>query len=75
MISLPAIEAVLEQHYPSEGDQGPVIAVEATPHEDHPELVLFTTLDVDRQTINQEIRQAGGEGGRCRPRLVYYLFV
>ena len=59
MISLPAIEAVLEQHYAASGDQGPVIAVEATPDEHQPELVLFTTTDLDRQTVNRQIREGG----------------
>jgi acyl-[acyl-carrier-protein]-phospholipid O-acyltransferase/long-chain-fatty-acid--[acyl-carrier-protein] ligase len=59
MISLPAIEAVLERYYVAENDEGPVIAAEATPSEDHPEVVLFTTRDVDRQTVNRQIREAG----------------
>jgi acyl-CoA synthetase (AMP-forming)/AMP-acid ligase II len=59
MISLPAIEAALEPHYIADADEGPVLAVEATPHEDHPELVLFATRDIDRQTANRLIREAG----------------
>lgn len=59
MISLPAIEAVLERHYVTESDDAPVVAVEATPSEDHPEIVLFTIRDLDRQTVNQQIRAAG----------------
>ncbi len=57
MISLPAIEQVLEAYYPS-GDE-PVLAVAATADEEHPELVLLTTLDTDRQEANQAIREAG----------------
>ncbi|MCI5144726.1 MAG: 2-acyl-glycerophospho-ethanolamine acyltransferase, partial [Candidatus Electrothrix sp. AR3] len=57
MISLPAIEQVLEAHYPT-GD-GPVLAVAATPDEQHPELVLLTTFATDRQEANQAIREAG----------------
>lgn len=57
MISLPAIEQVLEAHYPT-GD-GPVLAVAATADEQHPELVLLTTLTTDRQEVNQVIRNAG----------------
>jgi long-chain-fatty-acid--[acyl-carrier-protein] ligase len=57
MISLPAIEQVLEAHYPT-GDE-PVLAVAATDDEEHPELVLLTTLDTDRQEANQAIREAG----------------
>jgi long-chain-fatty-acid--[acyl-carrier-protein] ligase len=61
MISLPAIEAVLEQHYPAGSDKGPVLAVEAT-EDEHPELVLFTTLDIEREQVNRCIRQAGLSG-------------
>jgi long-chain-fatty-acid--[acyl-carrier-protein] ligase len=60
MISLPAIEEVLVRQYASERDEGPVVAVEATPSEDQPEIVLFTTRgDVDRAAANQRIREAG----------------
>jgi long-chain-fatty-acid--[acyl-carrier-protein] ligase len=57
MISLPAIEQVLEAYYPV-GDE-PVLAVAATADEEHPELVLLTTLATDRQEANQAIRDAG----------------
>ncbi len=57
MISLPAIEQALEAHYPT-GDE-PVLAVAATDDEEHPELVLLTTLDTSRQEANQAIRDAG----------------
>jgi len=59
MVSLPAIESVLEAHYATEDDEKPVVAVEATPSEDHPEIVLFTTRDTDREAANQCIRDAG----------------
>ena len=59
MISLPAIEETLNRHYAGEADEGPVLAVEATPSEDHPELVLFAIGDLDRETVNSQIRQAG----------------
>ena len=59
MISLPAVEAVLQQRCVSEADEGPVLVVEATPNEEHPELVLFTTRDLDRQTVNRWIREGG----------------
>lgn len=57
MISLPAIEQVLEAHYPA-GDR-PVLAVAAAGDEQHPELVLLTTLATDRQEANQALRDAG----------------
>ncbi|MBE3072025.1 MAG: AMP-binding protein, partial [Acidobacteria bacterium] len=60
MVSLPAIEAALQPHFPaSEGDEGPVIAVEAMGEADAPEVVLFTTRDVDRAAVNQWLREAG----------------
>ncbi|MGB5686775.1 MAG: acyl-[ACP]--phospholipid O-acyltransferase [Candidatus Electrothrix sp.] len=57
MISLPAIEQVLEAHYPV--GEGPVLAVAATADEHHPELVLLTVLETDRPEANQAIRDAG----------------
>jgi long-chain-fatty-acid--[acyl-carrier-protein] ligase len=61
MISLPAIEAVLESCFAGDTDK-PVLAVEATPDEYHPELVLFTTREIDRESANRQIRQAGLSG-------------
>jgi long-chain-fatty-acid--[acyl-carrier-protein] ligase len=61
MISLPAIEAVLESHFAGDTDK-PVLAVEATADEYHPELVLFTTREIDRESANRHIRQAGLSG-------------
>ncbi|CAK8718652.1 Carrier domain-containing protein [Candidatus Electronema halotolerans] len=57
MISLPAIEQALESYYPA--GEGPVLAVAASGDEQHPELVLLTTLATDRQEANQAIRAAG----------------
>lgn len=71
MISLPAIESVLENHFASDTDKGPILAVEATPDlprpskgrgESHPEIVLFTTLDINREDANRKIRDAGLSG-------------
>jgi long-chain-fatty-acid--[acyl-carrier-protein] ligase len=59
MISLPAIEDVLLPHFTSDKDEGPVIAVESTPREESPELVLFTIKETDRTTVNNYIRDAG----------------
>lgn len=59
MISLPAIEGVLEPLYAREDDEGASLAVEATGDERQCELVLFTTHDVDRATANRQIREAG----------------
>ncbi|MHC4068670.1 MAG: AMP-binding protein [Planctomycetota bacterium] len=62
MVSLPAIEAVLERHYVTGSDEGPVLAVEATADEAHPELVLFTIRDIEREEVNRKIREAGLSG-------------
>jgi len=59
MISLPAIEAVVRDRFVPESEEGPAIAIEATPDEANPELVLFTTLDLDRQAVNAALRDAG----------------
>ncbi len=60
MVSLPAVETVLEAHYGSEG--GPVLAVDATADEGQPEIVLFATFEVDRGEVNRQIREAGLSG-------------
>jgi len=57
MVSLPAIEAVLRDHYASE--EGPVLAVGATSGEGRPQLVLFTTKAIGREEANAVLRQAG----------------
>lgn len=59
MISLPAIEEALAKVYVTPADEEPVIAVEATPVELNPEIVLFTLRDVDREAVNNRIREAG----------------
>jgi long-chain-fatty-acid--[acyl-carrier-protein] ligase len=43
---------------PGQGE-APGLAVECTPDEEHPELVLFTSLDIDRETANRCLREAG----------------
>lgn len=62
MISLPAIESVLERRYTADSDKGPILAVEAAADVQKPELVLFTTIDIDRGAANSYIRQAGLSG-------------
>ena len=58
MISLPAIEAVLQPHF-GEPDDGPIIAVEAVGTADHADVVLFTRTRVDRAQVNAWIKDAG----------------
>ncbi len=64
MISLPAIEAVLERQLVPENEtaEGPVLAVESSANEEHPEIVLFTTREIDRATANRFIREANLSG-------------
>jgi long-chain-fatty-acid--[acyl-carrier-protein] ligase len=59
MISLPAIEDVLTA-FCGTGEQGePLVAVECTPQEINPELVLFTPLPLAREEVNRRLRAAG----------------
>jgi len=61
MISLPAIEEALVHAFAagSDQDEGPVLAVESTPIETNPDIVLFTSREISRDEANQAIRQAG----------------
>jgi len=59
MISLPAIESVLQAHVADAGDEGPTIAVEAVGDPDSPDIVLFTRTPADRSHVNALIREAG----------------
>jgi long-chain-fatty-acid--[acyl-carrier-protein] ligase len=58
MVSLPAIESVLQRHF-GESDDGPVIAVEAVGNPEHPDIVLFTRRPADRAEVNALIKEAG----------------
>ena len=58
MVSMPAIEEVLNRHFQTPEDKGPFLAVESL-QEDAPELVLFTARDISREQANDAIRQAG----------------
>ncbi len=60
MISLPAIEQVMENAFPTE--KGPSLAVTATNDEEHPALVLFTVDSINRERANKAIRLAGLSG-------------
>ena len=59
MISLPAIESVLYRHYRKDDGKGPEFAVEACHEGEYPEIVLFTTSNLARETINRQIRDGG----------------
>jgi hypothetical protein len=43
-------------------DQGACLAVLPTPDQNHPELVLFTIRELDREQVNRTIREAGLSG-------------
>ncbi len=62
MVSLPAIEAALEPRLVADDGEGPVLAVVATPSEESPEIVLFTTKPIERDEANAVIRAAGLSG-------------
>ncbi|HWQ08936.1 MAG TPA: AMP-binding protein, partial [Holophaga sp.] len=59
MVSLPAVEEALLARFGREDDEEVALAVEATPVEANPELVLFTIRDIPREAANGAIRDAG----------------
>jgi len=59
MVSLPAVEEALLKRFGQEGDEEIILAVEATPVDTSPELVLFTIRDITRDAANTAIREAG----------------
>jgi acyl-CoA synthetase (AMP-forming)/AMP-acid ligase II/1-acyl-sn-glycerol-3-phosphate acyltransferase/acyl carrier protein len=70
MISLPAIEAALQPHFPvSDRDEGPPMAVDALGEGESQEIVLFTTRRVERADVNRWLRGAG-LGPLCHVRRV-----
>lgn len=62
MISLPAIESILGQHFEDPEADGPTLAVVATPREENPDIVLFCVGEIVREDANQVIRNAGLSG-------------
>ena len=59
MISLPAIEEALARVYVKPSDEEPVLAVEASPVDLNPEIVLFTIRELDREEVNNRIKESG----------------
>jgi len=59
MISLPAIETVLLPYYTKKQDEGPCLAVTASDKQDPPEIILFATKKIDRDTANKHIQKSG----------------
>ncbi len=61
MVSLPAIEEALLPAYPNPDPnaKGPALAVESLGDDDSPQITLFTVLDLEREDVNQTLRNAG----------------
>jgi acyl-CoA synthetase (AMP-forming)/AMP-acid ligase II/1-acyl-sn-glycerol-3-phosphate acyltransferase/acyl carrier protein len=59
MVSLPAVEEALLSRFGNESGRETILAVEATPADSNPELVLFTIRDITREEANAAIRDAG----------------
>lgn len=59
MISLPAIENILLEAMTNVNEDGPTLAVEATPQDGHPEIVLFSTERLVREQVNELLKKAG----------------
>lgn len=59
MVSLPAVEDALLAAFTREDDQEAPLAVEATPSESMPELVLFAIRDISRDEANTVLGKAG----------------
>ncbi len=64
MISLPAIEEVLNKAFVTSemSEEGPVFAVLPSNLDENPELLLFTTIEIDREQVNTAIRDSGLSG-------------
>ena len=58
MVSLPAIEEVLLNKYRTPDMEEIPLAVEALGTEEMPSITLFTMLDIERDAVNQAIRDA-----------------
>lgn len=59
MVSLPAIEEALSQRFQGEDETEPLLAVEASPEELNPDLILFSVAGIARDEANAAIRAAG----------------
>lgn len=59
MVSLPAIEEALAQRFQGEDETEPMLAVEASPEELNPDLILFSVGGIHREEANAAIRAAG----------------
>lgn len=59
MVSLPAIEEALSRRFQSDEETEPLLAVESSPEDLNPDLVLFSVAGIARDEANAVIRAAG----------------
>lgn len=59
MVSLPAIEEALTQRFQGKDETEPFLAVEASPEDLNPDLILFSVAGIGRDAANAAIRDAG----------------
>ncbi len=59
MISLPAIEEVLTEIYKEAAKKGPALAVEAIGDESKEQLTLFSSIELEREEVNKQLKDAG----------------
>lgn len=59
MISLPAVEEILLNEFKAPDEAEIVLAVEATPSDEQPELVLFSTRSITREAANACLARQG----------------
>jgi acyl-CoA synthetase (AMP-forming)/AMP-acid ligase II/1-acyl-sn-glycerol-3-phosphate acyltransferase/acyl carrier protein len=59
LVSLPAVEEALLCHFTRENDEEIPLAVEATPSDDQPELVLFSIRPISREEANGILGKVG----------------
>ena len=59
MVSLPAIEEALSLRFQGADETEPLLAVEASPEELNPDLILFSVAGIARDEANAAIRAAG----------------
>ena len=62
MVSLPAVEEVVNAAFSPPQQDEPCLAIETAGDDSASELVLFTTLELERATVNDRIRAAGLSG-------------
>lgn len=61
MISLSTVEEAMQTLFPP-GEKGALIAVDAASPDENPELVLFSVVETDKESVNRHLRSAGLSG-------------